>query len=260
MWNWDEKEPIDAAFIHRRIERAIRLRRQYETHDTNAMRLIHAELDGLPGVIVDRYGEVLVLQCLTAGAEYWRDELVKSLCELTGLNQIYERSDVDVRSLEGLPERTGRLGEPPAERFIIQENGLQFYVDILNGQKSGFYLDQRTNRQRLRQLVKGGQVLNCFCYTGAFSVYALAGGASEVLSVDGSAEALAVVAENVALNGFSNEKSSCLEGDVFHLLRTFRDQGRSFDAIILDPPKFAPTIAQAERATPGYKDINLLAF
>ena len=261
MWNWDEKEIIDEAFFCRRIERAIALRRQYETGDTNAMRLIHAESDGLSGIIVDRYGDVLVLQCLTAGAEYWRELLVKSLGKLTGLSQIYERSDVDVRGLEGLPERTGSLlGDPPPERFVIQENGLQFYVDVVHGQKSGFYLDQRANRQRVRKLVEGRQVLNCFSYTGAFSVYALAGGASQVLSVDSSAEALAVSAENVALNGFPSEKAGCLEGDVFHVLRTFRDQARSFDAIILDPPKFAPTIAQAERAARGYKDINLLAF
>ncbi len=261
MWSWDEKEMIDGAFFCRRIERAIGLRRLYETNSTNAIRLVHAESDGLPGVIVDRYGKVLVMQCLTAGAEYWRDELVKNLGKLTGLSQIYERSDVDVRGLEGLPERTGSLlGEPPAQRFVIQENGLQFYVDVMHGQKSGFYLDQRANRQRLRELVKGRQVLNCFSYTGAFTVYALAGGASEVLSVDSSADALAVSAENVTLNGFSLEKAICLEGDVFHVLRTFRDQGRSFDAIILDPPKFAPTIAQAERAARGYKDINLLAF
>jgi 23S rRNA (cytosine1962-C5)-methyltransferase len=261
MWSRDEKETIDGAFICRRIEQAIGSRRLYETNHTNAMRLVHAESDGLPGVIVDRYGDVLVMQCLTAGAEYWRDTLVKSLTEITGLRQIYERSDVDVRGLEGLPERTGSLlGDPPAGRFVIQENGLQFYVDVIHGQKSGFYLDQRANRQRLLELVKNRQVLNCFCYTGAFSVYALAGGASEVLSVDSSAEALAVGVENVALNGFPSEKASWLEGDVFHMLRTFRDQGRSFDAIILDPPKFAPTIAQAERAARGYKDINLLAF
>ena len=261
IWSWDEKEPIDRTFFSRRIERAINLRRLYETQNTNAMRLIHAESDGLPGVIVDRYGEVLVLQCLTTGAEYWRDELVNILGKLTGICQIYERSDVDIRDLEGLPARTGSLlGNPPAERLMIQENGLDFYVDVLHGQKSGFYLDQRPNRQRLRELVNGRQVLNCFCYTGAFSVYALAGGASEVLSVDSSAEALVFAAENVALNGFPAEKANFLEGDVFHLLRNFRDQGRSFDAIILDPPKFAPTIVQAERAARGYKDINLLAF
>lgn len=261
MWSWDEKKVIDEVFLCQRLEQAINRRRLYETQDTTAMRLVHAESDGLPGVVVDRYGEVLVMQFLTAGAEYWRDELVNSLGRLTGLSQIYERSDVDVRGLEGLPERTGSLlGDPPSQRFVIRENGLQFYVDVVHGQKSGFYLDQRPNRQRLRQLVKGKQVLNCFSYTGAFSVYALAGGASQVLSIDSSAEALAVSSENVALNGFSAEKASCLEGDVFHLLRTFRDQGRSFDAIILDPPKFAPTIAQAERAARGYKDINLLAF
>jgi 23S rRNA (cytosine1962-C5)-methyltransferase len=168
---------------------------------------------------------------------------------------------VDVRSLEGLSERTGALhGSPPPERLVIRESGLQFNVDVCTGQKTGFYIDQRRNRQRVGALVAARKVLNCFCYSGAFSVYALAGGASSVLSIDSSASALAMAEENVALNGFPAEKASWLEGDVFHELRTLRDRAESFDAIILDPPKFAPTAAQAERAARGYKDINLLAF
>jgi len=168
---------------------------------------------------------------------------------------------VDVRSLEGLPERTGSLhGSQPPGRLVIRENGLDFNVDVCAGQKTGFYIDQRRNRQRLGALVAGRKVLNCFCYSGAFSVYALAGGAEKVLSIDSSADALALAAENVALNGFPAEKADWLEGDVFHELRRLRDRAESFDAIILDPPKFAPTAAQAERAARGYKDINLLAF
>ena len=229
--------------------------------ETNAYRLVHGESDGLPGVIVDRYGDWLVLQCLTTGSERWRLEIADCLVKSTGIKNIFERSDVDVRSLEGLPPRVGVVcGDQPPERLIISENNRRFYVDLLHGHKSGFYLDQRANRQRLGELVAGNDLLNCFCYTGAFTVYALAGGASRVLSVDSSADALALGAENVALNGLPTQQAEWQEGDVFQVLRTLRDSRRSFDAIVLDPPKFAPTIAQAEKAARGYKDINLLAF
>jgi 23S rRNA (cytosine1962-C5)-methyltransferase len=262
IWSWDERERIDAGFIRRRLEQAVHVRQALIPPDeTNALRLVHGESDGLPGVVVDRYGDVLVLQILSAGAETWRETLVNGLVELTGLKQVYERSDVDVRSLEGLPERTGAVrGSTPPDRLVIRESGLEFNVDVCTGQKTGFYIDQRRNRQRVGALGLGRKVLNCFCYTGAFSVYALAGGAASVLSIDSSASALAMAAENVALNGFPAEKALWLEGDVFHELRTLRDRAESFDAIILDPPKFAPTAAQAERAARGYKDINLLAF
>ncbi len=262
IWSWNEQERIDDAFIKRRLAQAVRLRQTLIPSDeTNALRLVHGESDGLPGVVVDRYAEVLVLHILSAGAEAWRETLVDGLVELTGLQQIYERSDVDVRSLEGLPERTGALcGPSPSDRLVIRESGLDFYVNVCTGQKTGFYIDQRRNRQRVGALVSGRKVLNCFCYTGAFSVYALAGGATSVLSIDSSADALMLASQNVAMNGFPAEKALWLEGDVFHELRTLRDRAESFDAIILDPPKFAPTAAQAERAARGYKDINLLAF
>jgi 23S rRNA (cytosine1962-C5)-methyltransferase len=262
IWSWEEHERIDAAFIRKRLEQAVQLRQALIPPDeTNALRLVHGESDGLPGVVVDRYADVLVLQILSAGAETWREALADGLVELTGLQQVYERSDVDVRSLEGLPERIGALrGSAPPDWLVIRESGLQFNVDVCTGQKTGFYIDQRRNRQRVGALGTGRKVLNCFCYSGAFSVYALAGGASSVLSIDSSAGALAMAVENVALNGFPADKALWLEGDVFHELRTLRDRAESFDAIILDPPKFAPTAAQAERAARGYKDINLLAF
>jgi 23S rRNA (cytosine1962-C5)-methyltransferase len=262
IWSWEQEESIDAGFIRRRLEQAMRMRQSLvPPEETNALRLVHGESDGLPGVVVDRYAGMLVLQILSAGAEAWREELVDGLVELTGLQQVYERSDVDVRSLEGLPERTGSLhGSPPPGRLVIRESGLDFIVDVCTGQKTGFYIDQRRNRQRVRALVAGRKVLNCFCYSGAFSVYALAGGAERVLSIDSSADALGLAAENMTLNGFPAEKAEWLEGDVFHELRRLRDRAESLDAIILDPPKFAPTAAQAERAARGYKDINLLAF
>jgi 23S rRNA (cytosine1962-C5)-methyltransferase len=262
IWTWDAEEPVDHALISRRLERAIASRRALIPPDeTDAVRLVHGESDGLPGIVVDRYGDVVVLQCLSAGAEFWRQALVDGLVELLHPTCVVERSDVDVRALEGLEQRVGVLyGRQPAERLSIHENGLRFRIDVLGGQKTGFYIDQRRNRQRVRELVNGRCVLNCFSYTGAFSVYALAGGAREVLSIDSSADALRWGAENVAANGLAAEAASWEEGDVFQVLRTKRDRGQRYDAIILDPPKFAPTAAQAERAARGYKDINLLAF
>ncbi len=262
LWTWNPSEPVDTAFLRARLESALALRRAViAPGETEVYRLVHAESDGLPGVVVDCYRDVLVMQCLTAGADAWREVLAGLLLELTGASTVYERSDVDVRRLEGLPERNGTLaGTPPPDLMEVRENGLAFLVNIASGHKTGFYIDQRRNRQRLRELVRGREVLNCFAYTGGFSVYALAGGAVNVLSVDTSGDALALAVQNVTRNGFAPEQAPMLEEDVFHTLRGLRDRGRSFDAVILDPPKFAPTAAQAERAARGYKDINLLAF
>ncbi len=262
MWSWNADETVNETFLHHRLEQSLDLRyKLIDSCTTNALRLVHAESDGLPGVIVDRYDDVLVLQCLSAGADYWRDSLVAALRDLTGCQNIYERSDVDVRSLEGLPQRTGLLsGEPGLERRIIHENGLKFNVDIRAGQKTGFYLDQRMNRKMVGELAQECKVLNCFCYTGAFSLYALAGGASSVLSIDSSAEAIEHARENALLNGFDPDGMQWQTADVFQALRELRDRGEQFDLIILDPPKFAPTAAQVKRAARGYKDINLLGF
>ncbi len=261
VWTFDPLEQVDADFFRRRIRTALAQRATFSLSSvTDALRLIHAESDGLPGLIVDRYGDVLVLQSLTAGSELWRESIAELLLEETGAASIFERSDADVRALEGLATRTGPLRGMPPETTILQEYGLKFKVDLVSGHKTGFYLDQRHNRQRVGQLAAGREVLNCFCYTGGFSVHALAGGAASVLSVDSSADALALGRENITLNNLPEEKAEWLEGDVFELLRKFRDQARSFDMIILDPPKFAATAAQAERASRGYKDINLLAF
>lgn len=261
FWTFAD-ERVDAAFFRRRIRAALQARRALNLEQaSNAFRLIYAESDGLPGLIVDRYGDVLVLQALTTGAEFWKETLADLLLEESELSVIYERSDADVRSLEGLPAVNGLLrGSLSSPHAIIREHGLQFKVNFAAGHKTGFYLDQRTNRLRVRQWAQGRDVLDCFCYTGGFTVNALAGGARSVLSVDSSAEALELCRENVALNGLTAGRHETLEGDVFHLLRRFRDEGRTFDMIILDPPKFAPTAAQAEKAARGYKDINLLAF
>jgi 23S rRNA (cytosine1962-C5)-methyltransferase len=260
-WTFDPAEQVDKDFFRRRLKSALLARADTKSAPPEACRLVYAESDGLPGLIVDRYADILVLQSLTAGSEYWKDTLVDLLLELTGLEDIYERSDADVRELEGLSPTVGALrGAIPHNPFPILENDLKFKVNIETGHKTGFYLDQRANRLRVRTLAAGRDVLDCFCYTGGFSVNALAGAAKSVLSVDASAEALGMCRENVALNGFPSDLHQALEGDVFQLLRKFRDEGRSFDMVILDPPKFAPTAAQAEKAARGYKDINLLAF
>ncbi|HSM72546.1 MAG TPA: class I SAM-dependent methyltransferase [Anaerolineales bacterium] len=261
VWTFED-EPVDKEFFRRRIRSAIRTRETWNLKpETDSYRLIYAESDNLPGLIVDKYNDVLVMQCLTAGAEYWKDTFADLLIEETGISNIYERSDADVRKLEGLEPKVGLLrGTLSTFQFPIIENDLKFLVDLQSGHKTGFYLDQRSNRLRVRELSKDKDVLDCFCYTGGFTVNALAGGAKSVLSVDSSADALELCKENITLNDLPAEKQTSIEGDVFQLLRRFRDEARSFDMIILDPPKFAPTSSQAEKAARGYKDINLLAF
>jgi 23S rRNA (cytosine1962-C5)-methyltransferase len=261
VWAFED-EPVNKEFFRKRIRSALASRRELNIgEDTNATRLIYAESDGIPGLIVDRYGEVLALQSLTAGSEFWKETLADLLLEETGLPAIYERSDADVRELEGLEPRTGLLrGSISNLQFSILEHGLRYLVNLQHGHKTGSYLDQRENRLRVRELAGDKEVLDCFCYTGGFTVNALAGGAKSVLSIDSSADALALCEENVKLNELPVTRHTPLEGDVFQLLRRLRDENRSFDMIILDPPKFAPTAAQAERAARGYKDINLFAF
>jgi len=261
VWTFMD-EPVDKEFFRKRIRAAITQRLTLNVERfSNAYRLLHAESDGVPGLIVDRYNDVLVLQSLTAGSEFWKETIVDILVEETGIQNIYERSDADVRELEGLKPITGILrGDLSSFIFPITENNLKFNVDIQHGHKTGFYLDQSHNRHRVGEFAKDRDVLNCFCYTGGFSIYALAGGAKSVLSVDSSAGALALLEENIALNRVPADRHTSLEGDVFQLLRKFRDENRSFDMIILDPPKFAPTAAHAEKAARAYKDINLLAF
>ncbi len=262
VWGWDEAERIDGDLLRARLRQALAAReRLLRADDSDAMRLAHGESDGLPGVIADRYGDVVVLQLLSAGAERWRSELAEAVRELTGCACVYERSDADVRALEGLPARSGLLhGALPAAGVQMREHGLRYGVDVAAGHKTGFYLDQRDNRKRVGELAEGREVLNCFCYTGGFTLNALAGGAKSVLSVDSSADALAQAKDNLARNDLDAARAEWQDADVFKHLRTLRDQGRSFDLVVLDPPKFAPTAAFAEKAARGYKDINLLAL
>ncbi len=263
MWSFNQDDRINLAFFRQRLSHAITLRQQIQPgfSPLGARRLVHAESDGLPGLIVDRYANWLVIQFLTAGVDLWREVLVALLADLTGAGGIFERSDVDVRHLEGLEERTGLLfGEPPVADVEILENELRFQVDIKSGHKTGFYLDQRENRSIINQLASGCRVLDCFCYTGGFTISALAGGAESVLAVDSSAEALAQAARHISLNGLNPSRVEFHQGDVFQVLRGLRDRAQSFDLIVLDPPKFAQTASQVQRAARGYKDINLLAF
>jgi 23S rRNA (cytosine1962-C5)-methyltransferase len=262
LLSWIEEEIIDRSFFRHRLERAVAIRRPLEDDPTtNAYRLVNAESDFLPGLVVDRYNEYLVIQLLTLGIERWKGEIVSLLGELLPSRGIYERSDVEVREKEGLPPATGLLAgqERPALVHII-ENGYRFIVDIKQGQKTGFYLDQRENRQKLARYCRGKTVLNCFAYTGAFAVYAVGAGAKKVVNVESSAEALKLAQRNMALNGFDERDDEYVEGDVFQVLRQYRDKGRSFDLIALDPPKFAYSQSQVQAACRGYKDINLLAM
>jgi 23S rRNA (cytosine1962-C5)-methyltransferase len=271
VWSWQKDSQIGEDFFRDRLHRAIQMRQDWiDISATNSYRLFHAESDGLPGLIVDRYNDVLVVQALSAGIEYWLKVIVELLVDLTGIQEIYERSDVEVRTLEGLPTRIGQLHSQDSGGFLpqekssrklkIRENGIDYWVDVIEGHKTGFYVDQRSNRSRVRQIVKGKTVLDCFSYTGGFSLSALAGGALSALAVDSSTDALQLAQENLELNGFEKSRFETRPGDVFEELRLFRDQDRKFDMIILDPPKFAPTAAQAQQAARGYKDINLLAF
>jgi len=262
MWSFDPEETVDATWMAQRLHRAIALRAsRLSEADQEACRLVAAESDSLPGLIVDRYGETLVCQFLAAGAEYWRTTLVEQLQTLLPGLSLYERSDVDVRSKEHLPQRTGLLaGAEPAELVPIQEGGLQFWVDLRHGHKTGFYLDQRENRAIAAHYAHGSEVLNCFSYTGGFSVAALAGGASHVLNVDSSAAVLNLSEKNHALNGLGGDRVTHQEGDVFQVLRQLHQEQRQFDLVILDPPKFVESQASLNRAARGYKDINRLAF
>ncbi len=261
--SWDEHEAIDRLFFRTKIEQAIASRLSLGLLDAEntACRLVFAESDGLPGLIADRYNSQLVVQFLSAGADAWKSVIADELSEATGLNDVYERSDVDVRQFEGLPQQSGvLLGKAPRDNLTILEGGLRFQVNLLEGHKTGFYLDQRFNRNKVRKLAKGAELLNCFAYTGGFSVTALAGGAEHVLSIESSPASVSLGKANLNENGFAGERYDWIEGDVFVEMRSLRDRARSFDMIILDPPKFAATRKQAESAARGYKDINLLAF
>jgi 23S rRNA (cytosine1962-C5)-methyltransferase len=261
-WSFDPAQRIDAAFLAATCMRAVHARLRFDIQ-SDAMRLVHGESDGLPGLIVDRYGDTLVAQFLSAGAERWKPVLADALLAVTGLSRLYERSDTNARALEGLQPATGWLrGDGPTD-LTIREHDWRLTLDVATGHKTGFYLDQRDSRRKFADHVRrlGLQsVLNCYCYTGGFTVAALAGDAAHVTSIDSSAPALERAQAHLALNGFDAARTEFLDADVNASLRRFIEEGRSFDAIVLDPPKLAQTAAHAERAARAYKDINRLAL
>lgn len=276
IWSFNPETKIDADFFRAKLQSAINARchlmgracslsaprtARRAVPTTTAVRLVAAESDGLPGLIIDRYADWIVCQFLSAGSEYWKDTIVELLQEFFPGLSIYERSDVSVREKEGLPLRCGVLaGQEPPEHVEINENGMRLLVDIKAGHKTGYYLDQRDSRLAVRDWASGRDVLNCFSYTGGFGVAALLGGAKHVLQMDSSEPALEIARKNAGLNGLDPEKSEYICGDVFKELRRFRDSRRDFDLIILDPPKFVESRGQLEKGARGYKDINLLAF
>ncbi|MEK8044785.1 MAG: 23S rRNA (cytosine(1962)-C(5))-methyltransferase RlmI [Burkholderiales bacterium PBB6] len=262
-WSRDEAERIDAAFFQRRIAAAVAMRQRLNIA-SNGMRLVHGEADGLPGLVVDRYDDILSVQFLSAGSERWKPVIADALVAATGCTRLYERSDVGVRQLEGLAPAKGWLRGDGSTVVTLREHDLQLTVDVEEGHKTGYYLDQRENRALFARLVRQfgcKTVLNCYSYTGGFSVAALMGGATDVTSVDSSGPALERASAHVALNGFDADGiHHTLDADVNGTLRRFLEEGRTFDAIVLDPPKFAPSAAHADRASRAYKDINRLGL
>ena len=279
IWSFNEADRIDESFFTNRISKAIQARNLFDIK-SNGMRLIHGESDGLPGLVVDRYVDTLVAQFSSCGTERWKSLIVQALLAQTGLTRLYERSDASVRALEGLPEVTGWLNNgnsttvaaPSQElsgkqisdtEIIIGEHDWKLSLNVAEGHKTGFYLDQRDSRQKFSAYARRLQfkrVLNCYCYTGGFTVAALAGGAQHVTSIDSSGPAIERARANISLNGFDESRTTLIDADVNASLRQFINQGKTFDAIVLDPPKFAPTAAHAERAARAYKDINRLAL
>ncbi|CAB3799737.1 Ribosomal RNA large subunit methyltransferase I [Paraburkholderia caffeinitolerans] len=269
VWSFDENEPIDHAFFKRRVQRAV-AHRQAMVNGTGAVRLIFGEADGLPGVIVDYYKEdvagenargQLVCQFMAAGVEAWKEAIVAALTAATGCPNVYERSDVSIREKEGLEQITGLLaGDEPPETIVANENGVRYHVDVRNGHKTGFYVDQRDNRALVQTFAQDREVLNCFCYTGGFSLAAMKGGAKRVVSIDSSGDALATAQKNVQANGFDADRATWLDADAFKTLRRLHEEGERFDLVVLDPPKFAASREHVDRAARAYKDINLTGF
>jgi 23S rRNA (cytosine1962-C5)-methyltransferase len=269
VWSFDEVQRIDAAFFVAACANSVRARALFDIK-SDSMRLVHGESDGLPGLIVDRYGDTLVAQFTSAGVERHKQVIADALLQATGLSKLYERSDASSRALEGLPPATGWLRGSGEVEIVLQEHGYQLSLNIAEGHKTGFYLDQRDSRKKFAdyaQRLQFQRVLNCYCYTGGFTVAALAGmraggklGTAHITSIDSSGPAIERAKANVALNGIDASHTTFMDADVNASLRAFREAGQTFDAIILDPPKFAPTAAHADRAARAYKDINRLAF
>lgn len=261
LWSWDENEVVDDKFFEKKIKQAYEIRKNFvENKDTNSYRLIHSENDLLPGLIVDKYSNYLVLQFHTPGMEFWKDKIVKALVKIVKPEGVYERSDVRTRGIEGVEKQVGLLHGKVPERIKISENGFKFWVDVIGGQKTGFFLDQRDKRQALTKYVEGKNVLNCFSYSGGFSVYALGAGAKHVVSVDSSQGALELAEENVKLNKMDLKKCEFICGDVKQYLSEAQQTKKNFDVIVLDPPAFVKDRHKVAEGLIGYKKINEAAL
>ena len=261
VWSFDRDASIDATFFRNAIARALAYRSAVVEPETNAMRLVHGESDGLPGLVVDRYADTAVMQCSSAGADRWRDAVADALIEHGRCARVFERSDLEVRALEGLEARIGVVrGDAPPTSILIDEGEARYRVDVRHGQKTGFFLDQRENRALVRQAARGRDLLDVFCYSGGFTVAALLGRARSATALDSSSAALAQARENLHASGLADRNVEWIEGDAFATLRHLHAQGRRFDLIVLDPPKFAPTEKHVARAARAYKDVNLWAL
>jgi 23S rRNA (cytosine1962-C5)-methyltransferase len=264
LLSWDPNQAIDEAFWQDRLQRAIDGRKALALEpETNAYRLVYAEADGLPGLVIDRYADILVLQSLTMGIEKRKDMLVRLLAEMLQPASIQERSDTTVRGKEGLPQEKGLLwGQAPPQQLAIRENGLAFAVTVLQGHKTGFYLDQRDNRAIFgrRQWIEGKKLLNVFAYTGGFSVYAASASAGKITNIDSSIPALKLAEQNVLRIAPQRTADEYIAGDAFEVLRYLRNEGELYEVVVLDPPKFAHSLSDVKRASRGYKDLNLLAL
>jgi 23S rRNA (cytosine1962-C5)-methyltransferase len=268
VWSFDQADHIDGNWMKERIREAVAARAAL-LDAGNAVRLVFGESDRLPGLIVDRYADQLVTQFQSAGADAWREALIEALVEVTGCRNVFDRSDSAIRAREGLAAISGVLaGDDPPDAIEVQEHGMKFHVDVRRGHKTGYYIDQRDNRRLARELAsrfsagrgRGARALNCFCYTGGFSVSMLLGGAASVHSIDSSADAVRRAKEHVELNGLDTSAATWEEADVFDALRALKGASAEYDLIVLDPPKFASSHHHVDRAARAYKDINLNAL
>ena len=261
LLEWDENQAINEDWYFQKISQAINARKHLHSAETNTYRLIFSEADFLPGLIVDRYAEFLSVQILSSGIEKVKPIIVDQLVKLLQPNGIFDRSDATARSHEGINAENGLLwGEAPPKFIEVKENGISYHINIAEGQKSGFYCDQRDNRQALSAYAKDKRMLDCFSYSGGFTLNALKNGAAQVISVDSSGLAIETLQQNIALNHFDAKKNQAIQADVNKQLRAFKDEGIKFDIVVLDPPKYAPSRSALDRAARAYKDLNRLGL
>ncbi len=261
LLEWEENQVIDKNWYQKKLVNAIAARAHLLNEQTNTCRLVFSEADFLPGLIVDQYADFLSLQILSAGMENIKNDLIDILKEVLNPKGIFDKSDANARTHENLEIAQGLLwGENPPEFIEVKENGILYHINIADGQKSGFYCDQRDNRSILAAYTKGKNVLDCFCYSGGFSLNSLKQGASQVTSVDSSALAIETLKHNLELNGFDGNNQTSFQSDVNKQLRAFKEEGKKFDVIVLDPPKYAPSRSALDRAARAYKDLNRLGM